>query len=263
MIASAIGRAGEGAGVVDEASAERAIAAADRPLTAEQAAAVRHTVSSGDGVTVIQALAGTGKTYTAGVLRQLYEGAGREVLGAAPTGRAARELHEEAQIPARTLDRLLLDVEQLGDELPAGCVLIVDDAGMAPTRASARLLEAAAAVGAKVIAIGDPGQLASVQAGGWLRAVGDALGVVSLTEVMRQRDPAERRALGALHERRPAIYMEWAQGAGRIETFGEPRRACERAVFCWARAVQQVGPAQAVMVARDNETRKELNRAGA
>jgi conjugative relaxase-like TrwC/TraI family protein len=261
LIGAAIRRAGEGAGLVAEIDAERVIARADRPLTAEQAAAVRQAVASGDGVTVIEALAGTGKTYTAGVLRALYEGAGRVVLGAAPTGRAARELHEQAQIPSRTLDRLLLDIEELGDKLPAGCVLVLDDAGMAPTRASARLLEAAAAVGAKVIAIGDPGQLASVQAGGWLRAVGEELGAVSLTEVMRQRDPAERRALAALHERQPALYMEWAHDAGRIETFGEPRSACERAVRRWAEAVEAVGPVQAVMVTRDNETREELNRA--
>ena len=61
----------------------------------------------------------------------------------APTGRAARELTEEAGIPARTLDRLLIDLEQLGDELPRGCVLILDEAGMAATRPSARLLQAA------------------------------------------------------------------------------------------------------------------------
>ena len=51
-----------------------------------------------------------------------------------------------------------------------------------------------------MIAIGDSGQLASVQAGGWMRALADELGAQRLTEVMRQRDPDERRALGALHE---------------------------------------------------------------
>ncbi len=76
LIAAAVGRAGEGAGIVDASLVERAIAAADRPLTAEQAMAVRATVSSGHGVDVIQALAGTGKTYTAGVLREVYESAG-------------------------------------------------------------------------------------------------------------------------------------------------------------------------------------------
>jgi NaMN:DMB phosphoribosyltransferase len=94
-------------------------------------------------VSVIQALAGTGKTYAAGVLRQVYQRAGYEVLGVAPTGRGTRELTEEAGVSERTLDRLLIDVEILGDELPHGCVLILDEAGMAPTRHSARLLQVA------------------------------------------------------------------------------------------------------------------------
>jgi conjugative relaxase-like TrwC/TraI family protein len=259
LIAAAVGRAGEGSGIVDPVHAERAIAAADRPLTAEQAAAVRAVTSTGHGVSVIQALAGTGKTYTAGVLRQAYESAGHQVLGVAPTGRAARELTEEAGVPARTLDRMLLDLEQLGDELPPGCVLILDEAGMAATRPSARLLQAAERAGAKVIVIGDPGQLASVQAGGWLAAVGRELGTIRLTEVMRQRDPGERRALGALHDHLPQRYLEWAGQAARIETFNGHADATEQAMSEWEVAAAEVGPSQAVMIARDNDTRAVLN----
>ncbi|MFI5004535.1 MAG: AAA family ATPase [Solirubrobacterales bacterium] len=259
LIAAAVGRASEGAGIVDPSLAERAIAAADRPLTAEQAAAVRAVTGSGHGVSVIQALAGTGKTYTAGVLRQVYESAGYKVLGVAPTGRAVRELAEEASIPTRTLDRLLIDFEQLGDELPQNGVLILDEAGMAATRPTARLLEAAERAGVKVVAIGDPGQLASVQAGGWLGAVGRALGAQQLTEVMRQRDPAERRALGALHDGRPQRYLDWAERKARIETFSHPAGACEQALTEWARAAAAAGHAQTVMIARDNDTRERLN----
>jgi conjugative relaxase-like TrwC/TraI family protein len=261
LIAAAIGRAGERTGIVDASILERGIARADRPLTDEQAAAVRATLSTGHGVTVIEALAGTGKTYTAGVLADVYAVAGYQVLGVAPTGRAVRELAEEAGVPARTLDRLLNDLQQLGDELPHRSVVILDEAGMAATRGSARLLEAAAQAHAKVIAIGDPGQLASVQAGGWLGAVGRAVGVLRLTEVMRQRDPAERRALGALHDHQPEQYVEWAVQAGRIETFSDATGAYRTALAEWQRAVAAVGPAQAVMIARDNDTRAELNRA--
>jgi conjugative relaxase-like TrwC/TraI family protein len=66
LIAAAVGRGGEGSGIVDSAVAERAIAVADRPLTAEQAAAVRAVAASGHGVSVIQVLAGTGKTLHGG-----------------------------------------------------------------------------------------------------------------------------------------------------------------------------------------------------
>jgi conjugative relaxase-like TrwC/TraI family protein len=261
LIEAAVGRAQEGTAIVDSSHVERTIVATGRPLTSEQAEAVRSTVSSGQGVSVIQALAGTGKTYTAGALRLLYESEGYEVIGVAPTGRATRELAETAGITARTLDRLLIDLDELGDELPWGCVVILEEAGMAATRTSARLLEEAERAGAKVIAIGDPGQLASVQAGGWLGAVGGALGAVRLTEVMRQRDPAERRALAALHDRFPGCYLGWAERAGRIQSFADVAGAREQARDEWGRAAADVGLTQAVMIACDNATRAALNNA--
>ena len=118
-------------------------------------------------------------------------------------------------------------------------------------------------VGAKVIAIGDPGQLASVQAGGWLRAVGERIGAVRLTEVMRQRDPAERLALAALHDGAPTRWIEWATRAGRVEILRDDGGALEQAVGEWAAGVAQHGVEQSVLICRDNETRRALNDARA
>jgi conjugative relaxase-like TrwC/TraI family protein len=261
LIAAAVGRAAEGVGILDTRGVDRVIAKADRPLSADQTAVAREIAARGRGVEVVEALAGTGKTYTAGVLRELYEQAGYQVLGVAPTGRAARELTEQAGIPSRTLDRLLIDLDALGDTFPKRCVVVFDEAGMAATRTTARLLEAAERVGAKVVAIGDSGQLASVQAGGWLRAVGREIGALRLTEVMRQRDPGERRALAALHDRVPDRYLDWATRAGRLDTFADPAAARDAAVVEWIDAVGEIGVEQAVMIARDNDTRRALNTA--
>jgi ATP-dependent exoDNAse (exonuclease V) alpha subunit len=170
-------------------------------------------------------------------------------------------LAEQAGISSRTLDRLLIDLDELGDSLPKRCVIVFDEAGMAATRTTARLLEHAERAGAKVVAIGDPGQLASVQAGGWLRAVGREVGALRLTEVMRQRDPGERRALAALHDRIPDLYVDWATKAGRVDTFNDSVGACDAAVAEWAAAAGEVGVDQAVMIARDNDTRAALNTA--
>jgi hypothetical protein len=145
------------------------------------------------------ALAGTGKTFTAGTIHQVYEDAGYHVIGIAPTGRAVRELAEEAGIAAWTIDRALLSAEQYDDAFASKTVIVFDEAGMASTRRTERLLALAAVADAKVIAIGDSGQLASVQAGGWLRALGDRVGAHQLTQVMRQRDAGERAALARLH----------------------------------------------------------------
>ena len=262
LIAAAVGRAGEHVAVVDGAGLRRALAGAERPLTDEQAEAVRAVATSGNGVDVIEALAGTGKTFTAGTLRHVYEDAGYRVIGVAPTGRAVRELAEEAGVAAWTLDRALLDLEQ-GDELPERTVVLLDEAGMAATRTTERLLAAAQRAGAKVVAIGDSGQLASVQAGGWMRAVGERVGVHHLTQVMRQRDVDERRALAQLHDGRPGPYLRWAQDQERVavHTSEDDAVVREAALEDWKQAVDEVGVTDAVLIARDNATRSALNQA--
>ncbi|HWX73726.1 MAG TPA: AAA family ATPase [Solirubrobacteraceae bacterium] len=183
------------------------------------------------------------------------------MIGVAPTARAARELEEQAGIHSRTLDRLLLETDHLGERIPTRSVVIFDEAGMAPTRLSARLLARAQDAGAKIIAIGDPLQLPSVQAGGWLRAVGTACGAVRLTKVMRHRDAQERTALAALRDREPQRYLEWANAAGRIEVFTSTTDAARHAIELWHQAVRAMRPGDVVMIARDNETRDDLNNA--
>jgi conjugative relaxase-like TrwC/TraI family protein len=257
LIAAAISRAGEGAAVVDAAVRERAMAGVDRPLSGEQAEALRGVTTSGNGVDIVEALAGTGKTFTAGALRQVYEDAGYHVIGIAPTGRAVRELAEEAGVAAWTLDRALLELRD-GDALPERTMVLLDEAGMAPTRGLERLLAAAQAAGAKVVAIGDSGQLPSVQAGGWMREIGQRVGVHRLTQVMRQRDVAERRALAHLHDGRAGTYLKWAEMKDRVVVHIDDG-AMAAALADWERAVMEHGAGQAVLIARDNATRAALN----
>jgi conjugative relaxase-like TrwC/TraI family protein len=258
LIDAAVGRRGEGVAQLDEGAIKRAIEGSGRALNRDQAAAVRVVAGSGNGVDVIEALAGTGKTFTAGVLRELYEDTGYTVIGVAPTARGARELAEQAGIASRTLDSRVVSINA-GRELPPRSVVVFDEAGMASTRLSEQLLAHVAAVGAKVIAIGDPGQLASVQAGGWLRTIGERLGAVRLKEVMRQRDPAERLALAALHDGDPARWIEWATRAGRVEVVPDGRGVLEQAVGEWAAGATAHGVDQSVLICRDNETRRTLN----
>jgi conjugative relaxase-like TrwC/TraI family protein len=258
LIDAVTGRIGDGAAQLAGDVIERAITSSDRLLSADQAAAVRAVAGSGNGVDVIEALAGTGKTYTAGMLRELYESAGYTVIGVAPTGRAVRELNEQAGIASRTLDSRVLAIND-GYDLPANSVVVFDEAGMASTRLSEQLLANAAKVGAKVVAIGDPGQLASVQAGGWLRAVSERIGAIRLSEVMRQRDPSERLALAGLHDGDPTRWIEWATREERVEILPDGSGVLDQATREWAAGVAEHGVDQSVMISRDNETRRALN----
>jgi conjugative relaxase-like TrwC/TraI family protein len=258
LIDYALGRADSRVAQLDVRAVSDAVGTGGWVLNAGQAAAVRAVATSGNGVDVIEALAGTGKTHTAGTLRELYEDAGFTVLGVAPTGRAARELAEQAGIASRTLDSLLRSIEN-ANGLPGRSVIIFDEAAMAPTRLSERLLAHAETAGARVIALGDPGQLPSVQAGGWMTAIARRLGAVRLTEVVRQRDPAERLALVALHEGYPQRWLRWAAGSGRLEVLRDGAGVLEHAVAQWAIAVHAYGVDQSVLIARDGDTRYELN----
>ena len=263
IVGGAQARRGEGTGRLDPALVETVLANAPHVPTAEQARVIRGLTSSGHGVETVEALAGTGKTFTAGLLADAYTAAGYRVLGTAPTGRAVRELTEQAGIGhAWTLTRLALDLEQVG--LGADqAVLILDEAGMASTRETARVMAHARAAGVKVIAIGDSGQLSSVQAGGWLGSLTQRLGSHELREVMRQRDPRERQLLAEVHRGDPTTYLSEKRARGQLHvTEGDAQGAGvgeHAAVAAWREHQAECPWGQAVLIVRDNQRRERLN----
>jgi conjugative relaxase-like TrwC/TraI family protein len=265
IVQGAQARRGEGTGSLDSALVETVLANAPHMPTAEQARVIRGLTSSGHGVETVEALAGTGKTFTAGLLAQAYTAGGYRVLGTAPTGRAVRELTEQAGIgQASTLTRLALDLD--GDDRGFGsgrAVLIFDEAGMASTRETARVMAHARAGGVKVIAIGDSGQLSSVQAGGWLGSLTRRLGSYKLREVMRQRDPRERQLLAQIRRGDPADYLTEKSAHGHVHiSIGDAQGqgGGEHAAIAAWREHQAACPwGQAVLIVRDNQRRERLN----
>ena len=256
IIAGAKRRANEATGVLDRELVDQVLSRFEPRLNEDQAAAVRELASSGRGVEIVQALAGTGKTTMIGALAAAYEQAGWRVVGAAPTGRAARELRDTAEIPAATIHALLAELDRTG-EIRRRTVVVIDEAGMAPTRASAALLAHAERAGAKVIAVGDCGQLGSVEAGGWLAALSRLMSAPALREVVRQRDPEERRALEALHDGNPGVYLDHKHDA--IAIHATECEALDAVIDQWEIARQELSGGRAVMICRDNHTRKQVN----
>ena len=241
------------------------LASAAHAPTAEQAAVIRGVTSSGHGVETVEALAGTGKTFTAGLLARAYAAGGHRVLGTAPTGRAVRELTEQAGIgQAWTLTRLAFDLDADDRGFGSGrAVLMIDEAGMASTRETARVMAHARTAGVKVIAIGDSGQLSSVQAGGWLGSLTRRLGSHELREVMRQRDPRERQLLAQVRRGDPTDYLTEKKRCGQLQVIGGDVQSAgageHTAVAAW-RSRQGACPwGQAVLIVRDNPRRERLN----
>ncbi len=185
-----------------------------------------------------------------------YRDAGYRVIGAAPTARAARELRDVANIPAGTLHTLAAELDRTRG-FRESTVLLLDEAAMASTRISAKIFAHADRAGAKVIAVGDPGQLTSVDAGGWLAAITRQHAGPELRQVIRQHDPAERDALEALHDGHPETYLE--HKAEHITIHATQNDALAAVIDQWADARAVHGHTAVAMIARDNPTREQLN----
>jgi conjugative relaxase-like TrwC/TraI family protein len=194
LVTGATERAGERCAVVRPAVVRQVL---DRHATAgeDQAAMVRDLTQGGGGVAVVVGRAGSGKTWALGLAREAFELDGYQVLGTAPTGIATVGLAEEGFTEARTVDRLLLDLQRGRVELGGRTVLVVDEAAMVGTRKLAPLLSHAERVGAKVVLVGDDRQFASIQAGGGFRALRLRLGASELTVNRRQVEAWEQRAI--------------------------------------------------------------------
>jgi ATP-dependent exoDNAse (exonuclease V) alpha subunit len=175
-----------------------------------------------------------------------------------PTARAARQLRDAAGVDADTIHALLLHLTRSG-RLSQRTVLVIDEAGMAPTRLTARLFKLAETAGAKMIAVGDPGQLGAVEAGGWLAAITVSHTQPALASAIRQHDPAERDAVAALRDGDPDPYLE--HDHNHIATHEDEVHAIQSLVGQWQAARARHGARGAVMIARDNYTRELANRA--
>jgi Ti-type conjugative transfer relaxase TraA len=250
-------RRGEGAGLADRDAVEQTLDER-RDLSAEQAAAVRALTRSGDGVQILRAAAGTGKTYALDAAKQAWERSEHQVIGCALSARAARELEDQAGIDATTIARLRGELER-GRPLDDRTVLVVDEAGMVGSRVLAELAEHATEARAKLVLVGDDRQLPEINAGGGFRGLADRLGCIELTEVRRQRHEWDREALDALRQGDVETWAGAYRERGRIVARPTADATRTQLVSDWWRAAQQPD-ADAVMIAHRRLDVADLNR---
>jgi conjugative relaxase-like TrwC/TraI family protein len=267
LLDAAVGRAAEQVGVCSPTVVREALAA-HPTVGVDQEAMVRELCQGGAGVQLVVGRAGTGKTYALGVARHAWQLDGYQVLGTAPTGIATVCLDSEGFEHARTVDRLLAELDhehdpgrrpgasrpggQDGPLLDARTVLVVDEAGMLGSRKLAHLLDHAHHAGAKVILVGDDRQLAAIEAGGGFRGLRLRLGASELTENRRQQETWEREAVEHLRtdDLDPALAAYRAHG--RLVAAETPGQLKEILLGDWWEAFQQ-GERVAILAYRREE----------
>ena len=149
------------------------------------------------GATVITGGPGTGKTTIINTIIQIMDKLDKNVMLAAPTGRAAMRMTEVCGIEAKTIHRLLESSFSENDDNmnfaknednPLDCdIVIIDEMSMVDILLIQSLLKALKSH-TRLIMVGDSDQLPSVGAGNVLRDIinSGVVPTVSLTEIFRQ-----------------------------------------------------------------------------
>jgi conjugative relaxase-like TrwC/TraI family protein len=169
-------------------------------LRLDQATAAFLALTSPRRAELIVGPAGTGKTYTAVRVADAWRAAGKgQVVGIAATS-AGRNVLSEAGIPvaentAQFLGHLPGQREARGaTSLGQDALVILDEASTTSMPDLAAIARHAARSGAKLVVVGDHGQLGAVQSGGGMAMLARKLGHAQLTEAVRFRDDWEGTA---------------------------------------------------------------------
>jgi len=168
-------------------------------ITREQALAFRHA-TGGQGLSVIDGQAGTGKSFTMTAIREAYERAGYRVVGLAPTNAVAQDMRHDGFTHANTVHSEIFALDTERTSWRGRTVVMVDEAAMVDTRMMALLTTHAQESGAKLILMGDDRQLSSIERGGMFGVLKDRFGAAELSQVRRQHKNDDRRAAEMMAE---------------------------------------------------------------
>jgi Ti-type conjugative transfer relaxase TraA len=248
---------------VSDRNREAALARAEQRglvLSGEQAEALAH-VTDGRGLGVVVGYAGTGKSAMLGVAREAWGAAGYEVRGVALSGIAAENLEGGSGITSRTIASMEHGWAQGRDMLTARDVLVIDEAGMVGTRQLERVLSHAAEAGAKVVLVGDPQQLQSIEAGAAFRSIHERHDGAEIGEVRRQREDWQRDATRDLATNRTGDAIHAYDTHGMVHEAASREQARGELIDRWDRERQANPDAIRIILTHTNDEVRALNEA--
>ena len=238
----------------DTAAAEARCARLDtETLGVDQTEAARQLVAAPTTGAVVVGPAGSGKTA---MLARVVDAAGHHnVVAAAPTAVAAATLGAAIGVRSDTVARLLVAANQQPaaadpqpvpgpksdgtNPVPAGGIVIIDEASQLSTRDLAAVCGLAADAAARVILVGDPAQQGSIAAGGMFAALAEsgALTTVALGELWRFEDPDEAAATVKVRAG-DRCALDYHRSRGRVG-FAAHAETAETAARWWQQHSQE------------------------
>jgi conjugative relaxase-like TrwC/TraI family protein len=245
----------EARGQAGELAAKRVIG--ERPtLKDDQREMVYRLLAVREGIVVVIGEAGTGKSFATVAAAEGWAQAGFQLRAVAPTWRAANVLRAEG-LEATSVASFLRDFEQGEARLSPRTVLLVDEASMVGSEQLARLISHADQAQAKLVLIGDPEQLGSIEAGGLFSAIAQRTDPVHLHEVIRHLHEVDRDAAKLIREGRAQEALSLYQEAERVTVKETPELQRAAMVGDWWNSFAQ--GEDALMVAKRNSEVERLN----
>jgi hypothetical protein len=227
----------------------------------DQAAAALSVLTDGRRVSVINAPAGSGKTYVLGHLARAWSETGLGPVIGITTSQSARNTLAswvaESYNSAQFLGHLFGQRGALGPRPTGpGPLLLVDEASMMSTPDLADLIDLATQRDGKVVLAGDTMQLQAVENGGGMSLLATRLGHVRLTEPGRFRQQWERAASLRLRDGDTTVLADYDEHA-RIRG-GSPEEMTDAAVADYV-ALTASGT-DVLLMAASHSLRRELSR---
>lgn len=232
----------------------------DKKISSEQRAAIESIATSGRQVDLLVGPAGAGKTTTMNALRKAWvaEHGQGSVVGLAPSATAAQTLGDDLGIACDNTAKWLHEHDRNNPayRLRSGQLVIVDEATLAGTTTLDRITAMAGSAGAKVLLVGDPFQLSSVDAGGAFALLVDRRAhAPELAEIHRFTNDWEKSASLALRRGDVEVISTYAQQK-RIQE-GDTEHMLDAAYESW-RADQRAGK-DSILVTESAHAVRTLN----
>jgi ATP-dependent exoDNAse (exonuclease V) alpha subunit len=220
-------------------------------LSSSQRTAVEQILSSYDKVVGLEGVAGAGKTTSLSAVREAAEREGYQVVGLAPTSRAAHKLSESG-IESHTLQR-----ELIRNEVPNEAqkrLFVIDESSLTSTKQMNEFFHRLQASD-RVLLVGDMRQHEAVEAGRPYKQLQEAgMQTARLSEIVRQKDPNLKEAVEQLARGDVFGGVASLERQGRVHEIVNHQERMSAIAREYSRQ-----PEGTLVISPDNESRRELN----
>lgn len=161
-------------------------------LTDEQIKAIKHALTTSDGITIIAGKAGTGKTTLMREVQAGIKASGKEMFAFAPSAEASRSVQRKEGFENAETVASLIQNKDLQEKVK-GSVIWIDEAGMLSNKDMNRLLD----ISAHIILTGDIKQHNSVERGDALRTLQVEADItpIQVNKIQRQKNELYKQAV--------------------------------------------------------------------